>query len=380
MIRKFQLISLAGLLFTFSLIVSAQNEKPFFEEGAVAVPGYKGEQHAYPVLARTSKGNLFVAWAYFEPNKDGKIFGALSTDNGKTWSKPVKVAETSGMSEADPAIIIAGERILVYSSSVKRPNKITNTDTLLAESRDEGKTWSQPVKLDIPFKYLVGKRHLGLKLKDGTLVLPASYDIWAQEAWIPAKTEGEMDLKSGVLLSKDGINWTPHLNIHLLAQKVSPFGTNGVAEPAAVELENGELFMLLRTGTSNFYESRSKDGGKTWSQPVKSPLVSHNTPASLWRLDQNPKEIIVIWNNHPFERDNLSVAISADGGRSWSKPKNVAKRDGKPKNYHDLQVSYPGIAQDKDGNFVAVWQKQLPDGGGREIRWARFNRAWVLAN
>lgn len=378
MIRKFQLMVLVGLL--CSLIVSGQTTTPLFEEGTVAVPENKGEQHCYPVLGKTSKGNLFAAWAYFEPSKDGKILGALSTDNGKTWSKPVTVVETAGMSEADPAIIIDGERILVYSSSVKRPNKITNTDTWLAESKDEGKTWSKPVKLDIPYKYLVGKRHLGLKLKDGTLALPASYDIWAQESPIPAKTEGEMDMKSGVLLSKDGINWTANLNVHVLAQKVTPFGTNGVAEPAVVELENGELFMLMRTGSSNFYEARSKDGGKTWSKAVRSSLVSHNTPASLWRLDQNSKEISVIWNNHPFDRDNLSIAISADGGKTWSKPKTVAKRSGEPKNYHDLQISYPGLTQDREGNFVAVWQKQLPDGGGREIRWARFNRAWVLAN
>lgn len=370
-------ITIFTLLF-FQFAVKGQ-EKPFFEEGAVAVPSSKGDQHCYPVLARTAKGNLFVAWAYFEPNKDGKIIGALSTDNGKTWNKPVTIIETSGMSDADPAIIIDGDRILVYGSSVKRPNKITNTDTLLSESTDEGKTWSKTVKLDLPFKYVVGKRHLGLKLKDGTLVLPASYDIWAQQERIPAKTEGEMDMKSGVLLSKNGVKWEPHLDIHLLAQKVTPFGTNGVSEPAAVELDNGEIFMLMRTGTSNFYESRSKDGGKTWSNPVKSPLTSHNTPASLWRLDKS-KEIIAIWNNHPIERDNLDVAISGDGGKTWSNPKNVAKRGANPKNYHDLQVSYPGLVQDKDGNFVAVWQKQLPDGGGREVRWARFNRAWVLAN
>lgn len=378
---SFRILAVVGV-FLFaagSLIVSAQDNSPFFEEGALAVPASKGEQHAYPVLSRTSKDNLFVAWAYYDSSKKGRIVGSVSTDNGKTWSKPVTVIDTPGMSDADPAIIIDGDRILVYGSSVIPPNKITNTDTWITESSDEGKTWSKPVKLDTPYKYLVGKRHLGLKLKDGTLALPASYDIWAQKDWIPAKTEGEMDLKSGVLLSKDGINWTGNLDIHLLAQKVSPFGTNGVVEPAAVELENGEIFMLLRTGTSNFYEARSKDGGKTWSQPAKNSLVGHNTPASLWKLDQNPKEIIVIWNDHPLERDNLSVAISKDGGKAWSQPKKVAVKDGKPKNYHDLQVSYPGLVQDKEGNFVAVWQKQLPDGRGREIRWARFNRAWVLA-
>ena len=35
------------------------------------------------------------------------------------------------------------------------------------------------------------------------------------------------------------------------------------------------------------------------------------------------------------------------------------------------------ITQATDGMFVAVWQQVLPD-GGRDIRWARFTREWVL--
>ena len=91
-----------------------------------------------------------------------------------------------------------------------------------------------------------------------------------------------------------------------------------------------------------------------------------------WSLSQKPKEIVVIWNNSPRERRPLSVVISSTGGRSWSKPRDVSPPDGPV-------ASYPGIAQDRDGNFVAVWQQVLPS-GGREIRYGRFNRAWVLGH
>jgi Neuraminidase (sialidase) len=279
-----------------------------------------------------------------------------------------------GKFDADPCIIIDGDRILVYSSSVIPPNRINKSDIWMAVSNDDGKSWSKPEEIKTPFNYFVGKRHIGLKLKDGTLVMPASYDIWAQKG-TPAKTEGEMDLKAGVMLSKDGgKTWDPRVDLHIFVPKVTPFSTGGVVEPAIVELDNGELYMLLRTATEHLYESRSKDGGRSWSAAVQSPLLGHNTPASLWRIDQKPNEIIAIWNNSPRDRYPLSVAISADGGRVWSKPKDVARSD------NNLQISYPGITQAEDGNFVAVWQRQLPDGGGREVRWARFNRAWVLAD
>jgi predicted neuraminidase len=153
--------------------------------------------------------------------------------------------------------------------------------------------------------------------------------------------------------------------------KPRPGAVGGVCEPALVEIADGDLFMLMRTGTSWIYEARSRDGGRTWSGPRRSPLAGHNAPMALWRLDENPKEVIVIWNNSPVDRYPLCVAISKDGCRSWSTPKDVAGVTG-------ADVSYPGITQAADGTFVAVWQQFLPE-GRREIRWARFNRPWVLA-
>lgn len=353
--------------------VSGQ-DKPFFEEGVVRGPSVKGEVNAYPVASRTSSGKIFTAWAVSGKGiTDGWIVGATSADNGRTWADPVTVLDVPKKYDADPCIIIDGGRILVYSSSVIPPNRINKSDIWMTVSTDDGKSWSTPEEIKTPFNYFVGKRHIGLKLKDGTLVMPASYDIWAQKG-TPAKTEGEMDLKAGVMLSKDGgRTWDPRIDLYIFVPKVTPFSTGGLVEPAIVELANGELYMLARTGTEHLYESRSKDGGRTWSEPAQSPLFGHNTPASLWRVDQKPNEIIAIWNNSPRNRYPLSVAISADGGRVWSKPKDVARSD------NNLQISYPGITQAKDGNFVAVWQRQLPDGGGREVRWARFNRAWVMS-
>jgi predicted neuraminidase len=365
---------LAFLCVILHPLFAVAQEKPFFEEGVVRAPSIKGEINAYPVTSRTSTGNIFVAWSLSGPgNTDGKIVGAISRDNGRTWSDPVTVIDVPKEFDGDPCIIIDGKRILVYSSSVIPPNKIDNSEVWLATSENDGESWSIPKKIRIPFKYFVGKRHIGLRLKNGVLVMPGSYDLWAEKG-TPAKTEGEMDLKSGVLLSSDGgVTWSPHIDLHVSAQKVTPYSTGGVVEPAIVELSNGELYMLMRTGTENLYESRSKDSGITWSAPKPSPLTAHNTPASLWRVDQNPKEIVAVWNNSPRDRFPLSAALSANGGKSWSRPKDIAKSDNK------MQISYPGITQSSDGNFVVVWQRQLPERSGRDIRWARFNRAWLVS-
>ncbi|MCZ2150348.1 MAG: glycoside hydrolase, partial [Bryobacterales bacterium] len=195
-----------------------------------------------------------------------------------------------------------------------------------------------------------------------------SWDHWPEHG-LPARTEGEINRSSGLLLSKDGLHWTLYGDLHVFVEKVTPGSTNGLAEPSIVQLTNGEIYMLLRSGASHHYEARSRDGGITWTPPAPSPLIGHNTPAALWRIE-NSGEIAAVWNNSPINRFPLSVAISADGGRTWSKPRILANTSGP-------QVSYPGLTQAADGTLVAVWQAQRED-GGRDIHYARFTRDWVL--
>ena len=64
-------------------------------------------------------------------------------------------------------------------------------------------------------------------------------------------------VESGVLKSKNGLARVRRAAYHR-SQGYSS-STGGVCEPALVELRNGELYMLLRTGTNFLDESRSHD-------------------------------------------------------------------------------------------------------------------------
>jgi sialidase-1 len=345
---------------------------PSFETGIVhASDGAAFYSNAYPVVARLESGKLLTVFAVLpKETKDARIVRSLSDDGGKTWSEPRLVIDNPGLRDVDPNIVLNGKRILVFSTTVDpQSKKIDRSQVFLSQSDDDGGTWSIPREIKFPFRYFVGKRHNGIRLADGTLAMPFSWDLWAERG-IPAQTEGEMYEASGILLSKDGVEWTPFGALEIWEKKVTPFSNNGLSEPALVELSNGELLMLMRTGTTFFWESRSRDGGMTWDAPSQSRLMAHNTPAALWRLDEKPDEIICIWDNSPRNRYPLSVAISSDGGHNWSKPRDVATSEGG-------QISYPGITQASDGTFVAVWQEQLRQ-GGYNVRWARFNRDWVL--
>jgi len=127
----------------------------------------------------------------------------------------------------------------------------------------------------------------------------------------------------------------------------------------------------MRSGTTRLWEARSNDWGETWSEPLPSPLTGHNAPAALWRL-RGSGDVVVVWDNSPRNRYPLAAALSRDGCNSWSRPKIVAESPGR-------QASYPSIAESAGGVVVAIWQQDLADRKGREIRYARFNRAWLLS-
>ena len=327
-------------------------------------------RNTIPQIGRLGDGRLLVVFGAFGKNdSNGRVYGTFSSDGAKTWSAPRLLIDDPKYMDGDPNMLIDGNMVWVYCTRVRIPNDIRKAWTIMVKSADNGATWSEPKETFIPRQYTPGKQHNAIKLRDGSYAMGIAWDLWAEKG-LAARTEGEMNLASGILLSTDGERWTLHGNLHAATvEKVAPNHTNGLCEPSIVQLEDGELLMIMRSGEPHHYEARSHDGGHTWSQPVPSALTGSNTPTALWRNEKIPAEIIAVWNNNPLNRWPLVSALSKDGGRTWTKPSIVANPG--------RQVSYPGITQLSSGEFIAVWQEALAD-GGRDIRYARFTREWLL--
>jgi hypothetical protein len=343
-----------------------------FETGIVqAGDGSLFRTNSIPTVARLASGKLMAVWSAYAKGEDrGRIVASFSGDAGRTWSRAVDIIKNPDMDDGDPNIVVDGKRVFVYSTTTAVEMKfITGSKVFMVESDDEGATWTKPLQIPFSYAYLDSKVQNGIKLMDGTLMMGFSWDLWAQ-AGKPARHESEMNLATGVLRSTDGVHWTAFGELHVWTEKMAYYSVNGLCEPSLVQLANGDILMLMRAGTMFHWESRSHDGGLTWDPPKPSKVLGFNNPASLWRLDEKPDEIIVVFNNSPINRWPLSVALSRDGGVNWTKSRDIAAPDG-------LEVSYPNITQAPDGTIVVVWQQKVPD-GGRDVRWARFSRAWVL--
>lgn len=354
-----------ALLLAAALAANAEIDRGIVKEG----DGGNFYRNAQPTVARLGDGRLLATFgATAKDSRNGRIVGSISADDGRTWQAPITLIDDPNLFDGDSNILVDGNTVFVYGTRTAIPNTITKSQTMVTRSTDNGNTWSTPREIAQTRQYMPGKTHNALRLADGTYLMGISWDKWP-ESGQRARTEGEMWLSSGALLSSDGFQWTLRGDISTFQPKVLPGSTNGLCEPATVQLANGELLMILRSGTSRHWESRSTDLGATWSEPKPSPLVGHNTPSAMVRME-GTETIVAVWNHSPINRYPLSVAASKDGGRTWSTPRIIATTKG-------LQVSYPGLTQTRDGRLFAVYQAQRED-GNRDVRWARFTLEWVL--
>jgi hypothetical protein len=365
-------LAMAFAIWCGTATFSAVAQQPQFEVGVVARSESAGFfVNAYPVIDRLRSGRLVCVFSVRsdQPRKL-KIAVETSDDGGKSWTAPRVIFDHAHAEDADPNLLVDEDRILAFSTTVPDPARIDQTLIYMRESRD-GINWSDEVLLKTPHRYLAGKIHQGHRLSDGTLIVGYAWDTWAEQGMPPA-TEGEMDIKSGVLRSKDGgRTWIPGGDLYAVVPKTSPHSITGLDEPATAVLHDDVIFALMRASGTKLYNAWSHDGGLSWDRPQPSTLSAHNSPAALWKVDHSG-DLLVAWDNSTTGRTPLTVALSADEGHSWSAPRVIVDTSGPE------QVSYPSAVQAKDGTMIVVWQQDLPQ-GAREVRIARFNRAWLLA-
>ncbi|NQT86447.1 exo-alpha-sialidase, partial [bacterium] len=332
----------------------------------VYVSGQDG-YHTYriPVLAITTKGTLL---AFCEGRKrsrsdEGDIDLLLkrSEDGGKTWSKQIVVHEEGG----DAPITIGNPCPMVD----KRDGRVhllftRNNKRLFATvSADDGATWSAPEEhTDIldGFDYArvrvaAGPVH-GIQTKAGGLIAP----VWLsdRERKDKNKQSAKDRYRSGVLFSDDhGATWE--------AGGLAAPLLNRLNECTVIERSDGTLLLNMRShGAGARAVSTSKDGGKTWSDPVLDKALPCPTcQASMLRAPDG-----AVYFSNPGSaksRTALTVRASTDEGKTWSASRRL----------HDGPSAYSDLAALPDGRIACLFE-----GGEKlygKITCAVFTRDWV---
>lgn len=254
-----------------------------------------------------------------------------STDGGRTW-EPMRIIMDmgcwGGLPEAqngigDPSILVddrTGEVFVVAAWTHGLGNDrawtavgdgyepIETAQLMLASSRDDGRTWSEPRNLTRQIKqphwnFTLQGPGRGITMRDGTLVFPIQY---IDSTRVP---------NAGVMYSLDhGATWHTHGHAR----------TN-TTESQVAEVAPGVLMLNMRdnrrTGRA---VCTTRDMGRTWVEhPSSGALREPVCMASLLHVPASEnvlgRDLLLFSNPDTTKgRNHLTIKASLDGGDTWS--------------------------------------------------------------
>lgn len=304
---------------------------------AVCTDAGAGAYEAFPDVCLTEDGELLcVFYAGYGhvafPNDDlprgGRVCMVRSTDYGRSWSEPEIVVDTP-IDDRDPSIaqLRDGDLVVSYMSYVKerRPTH----EVFLVRSSDDGETWSEPQRIELPFGGAQAVSEPVTELEDGTLLLP----IYG------TRLEGERKHPCGVARSTDGGDtW----EVTVIEQP----GPEPLYEPSIEPLPDGRIYMLIRP---TMHWSQSTDGGVSWAEPQKLGIQGE----APYLLLTSEGVLLTGFRHRPTR--STSIAWSTDLGETWEGPKLIDRVIG----------GYPSFAELPDGRVLMVY---YTEGSGSDIR------------
>lgn len=245
-----------------------------------------------PIIRKMGDGSLictFLTGGVNEPENENFVAVSRSFDDGVTWTEPENLFDDEERGVWVTEIFNEGEYPLMAVHTYNKNFHYKELRTYFSESRDNGKSWSEPQS----FKGDINGCSLrqGIVLSNGDIMFPL---YWQEE---------DFRFSTGVGIQKKGSDEWKRYG-YLQNPEFSYW------EPNAVEIENGHIIMYLRNNTGFLHYSESFDYGRTWSEPVQSNIVHSDTKVTVLKIKD---DIIMINNAVKSGRTHLEISKSRDG-------------------------------------------------------------------
>ena len=354
-----------------------------------------------PYVVITKDGNwlcVLTTGVGNEGSTGQHIVSTISTDKGKTWSKPIDIEPANGP-EASwvMPLITPGGRVYVFytynadnlrfDTKSNSPRMAKRVDTLgsyaFKYSDDHGLTWSSdrhyiPMRLmridrenayggKVVYFWGVGKP---IVTRHGAMFGFAKVGKWGDPGGM-VTSQGCFMHSPNILVEKDPkkIKW-----------ELLPEGDEGLRAPKGpvsdeanlVEMSDGSLYATYRSIDGYNCQAYSRDGGRTWTPPgyaTYSPdgrRLKHPRAANFVRKFSNGKYLL--WfHNHGGEAVHLLEKWSYYDGRNpgwvlggveknghiyWSQPE-ILLYDSEPA----TKISYPDFVEDRGDFYITETMK-----------------------
>jgi hypothetical protein len=304
---------------------------------------------AFPDVCRLPNGDLFCVFYsgyghISKPNakcpKGGRIMAVRSSDNGRHWGEPSVVIDTE-RDDRDPSVACLKDGTLLLNWFTPPADGASGERLAvrLARSTDQGKSWSEPVKLDSVSTYDFACSSPARELADGSLILGLYHE------------DGKLAVGATVKSYDGSKTWK---DLALIGEKAGAFLD---AETDVVELADHELLAALRSSKTNMHFAHSEDAGKSWGQ-VQSFGFKGHSPYLL----RHSSGVILLAHRLP----GTAVHWLSPESKDWQGPVQVDSVIG----------AYPSMVELPDGSLYCVYYTEGPGSSIRGVR-LQVNKAGV---
>jgi predicted neuraminidase len=361
-------------------------------------------------LMTLGTGDLGCVW--FGGTQEGVpdicVWFSRLTPGSDTWSAPVQLSDDRTRSEQNPVLFPTptGELWLLFTS--QHAGNQDTAEVRYRVSTDDGVTWG-PVRTLFPATDRGGVfvRQPVVVLPTGRWLLPIFHCVTVPgRRWV-----GDADT-SAVMISDDaGATW----------REVAVPESTGCVHMSVLPVGDRLTAFFRSRWADAVYQSWSDDDGETWTAPVPTELPNNNssiqataladgrlamvlnpvragvdTPRRLSLYDEIDDEGLADAQSQveeaPAEDDSggqravwgtprapMTLALSADGGRTWPMRRDVETGDGycltnNSREGLNRELSYPSVHQTPDGLLHVAFTYHR-----RAIQYVTVDPSWVDA-
>ena len=336
-----------------SINIFSQQNIPVFESGKDGHKSYR-----IPAIIKLNNGHL-LAFA------EGRVQGAsdfgdvnivlkISTDNGRTWGSIKTIVDYDTLQAGNPAPVVdltdpaytTGRIFLFYNTGNKQESDVRNGNGLrevwYKTSTNGGINWSEAVNITLQthrpklpqinpaYNFTDDWRSYANTPGHAMQIETGKYK---GRIYIAANhSEGGIQNESMDYIAH-GFYTDDHGKTFHISNNVNLPGGN---ENMAAELSDGRIMLNIRNQRGDVrarYIAISSNGGQSWD----TSYFDKNLPdpvcqGSLLTIGKKRKQNILAFSNAADEkrRDNLTLRISFDDGKTWKKNFVIYKNPSQP--------------------------------------------------
>lgn len=336
-------------------IQAQQKDVPVFVSGAEGHKSYR-----IPAIIDLPNGDL-LAFA------EGRVHGAAdfgdvnivmkrSTDKGKIWAALQTVVDYDTLQAGNAAPVVdltdpaypKGRIFLFYNTGDAHEYEVRSGKGLrevwYITSVDNGQTWSEPVNITTqvhrPNRPSANPAYTFKEDWRAYANTPGHAMQFAEgnkgRIYVAANHSEGAPKKSAEDYFAHGFYTDDHGKTFRISETVPESGGN---EAMAAELTDGKLMMNIRNQQGDVRSRMvaiSSDGGATWDTTYFDPqLPDPVNQGSLLTIGRKKGKAILAFSNaaDTQHRDNLTLRISYDEGKTWPEQHVIAKSENGTKDY-----------------------------------------------